>query len=96
MDNQEKLLLSISEYISNKLRELSSNQKPLTAEDMTKNFMDMGIDSVNLINLTQTIEDDVNIELYPTLFFEYQNVDELSQYFATEHAQAFSNYFKLN
>ncbi len=91
MDDQ-KLSLAISEYLFNKLSEAASDKKPLTSEDMKKNFMDMGIDSISLIDLTQTIEKELDIELYPTLFFEYQNIDALSQYFATEYKQAFSTY----
>lgn len=54
------------------------------------NFMDLGIDSVALVQLAQEVEKEVQVELYPTLFFEYQNIRELAAYFAREHGERFS------
>ncbi|MEJ8302800.1 SDR family NAD(P)-dependent oxidoreductase, partial [Saccharibacillus sacchari] len=62
--------------------------------DEHKNFMDIGIDSTQLISLAQDIEHDLSIELYPTLFFEYQNVKDLLNYFLENHAEALKK--KLN
>jgi acyl transferase domain-containing protein/SAM-dependent methyltransferase len=59
-----------------------------------KNFMQLGVDSNSLITLAADIERELGVELYPTLFFEYQNIAELTGYFASEHKQALENYFK--
>ncbi|KJS64700.1 MAG: hypothetical protein JL50_19400 [Peptococcaceae bacterium BICA1-7] len=58
--------------------------------NVNKNFMDLGLDSASLVAFTQKIEKNLGIDLYPTLFFEYQNVKELAAYFAAEHRDAFS------
>ncbi len=57
------------------------------------NFMDLGIDSVALVQLAQEVEKELQIELYPTLFFEYQNIRELSAYFTREHGERFAAFF---
>jgi acyl transferase domain-containing protein/acyl carrier protein len=65
------------------------NQKP----NINLNFMEMGIDSNDLIKLSRQVEDELGIELYPTIFFEYQNIRELGNYFITEHPKAIAAYF---
>ncbi len=70
----------------------SPAQKP----DSKKNFMDLGIDSSQLIQMTQQLEKEFGIELYPTLFFEYQNISALVEYFKTEHRDVFMKYFDLD
>ncbi|MEM7381625.1 MAG: polyketide synthase dehydratase domain-containing protein, partial [Bacteroidota bacterium] len=45
-----------------------------------RNFMDLGLDSTQLISLVKQMESELKVDLYPTLFFEYQNIDELSEY----------------
>ena len=52
--------------------------------DKQKNFLEMGIESNNLIEMSKAIEKDVGVELYPTLFFEYQNIKALKEYFTSE------------
>lgn len=52
--------------------------------------MDLGAESAQLIALTSEIERETGIELYPTLFFEYPNVQELTEYFVTEHSDSFN------
>ncbi len=41
------------------------------------------------------MEKQFGIELYPTLFFEYQNIKELAEYFRTEYEEIFREYFGL-
>ncbi|MBM0279278.1 polyketide synthase dehydratase domain-containing protein, partial [Micromonospora tarensis] len=57
-----------------------------TTLDRAANFMELGVQSGELIDLTRRIEDDLGVELYPTLFFEQQCLAELSAYFVAEHA----------
>ncbi|MGC4746935.1 SDR family NAD(P)-dependent oxidoreductase [Micromonospora sp. DT201] len=52
----------------------------------TEPFMSCGIDSTQLITMVRRIEDDLGLELYPTLFFEHQSLAELAAYFVAEHA----------
>lgn len=45
--------------------------------------------------MSKELEDEFNIELYPTLFFEYQNIEELTQYFCKEHMTAFEKVLQI-
>ncbi|MFC1617516.1 acyl carrier protein [Candidatus Margulisiibacteriota bacterium] len=47
---------------------------------------------MQLIEITSKLETELNIELYPTLFFEYQNIKALSEYFCTEHLEKFTDF----
>ncbi|MEM6602273.1 MAG: beta-ketoacyl synthase N-terminal-like domain-containing protein, partial [Verrucomicrobiota bacterium] len=55
----------------------------------TRNFMDLGVDSSQLIALVRQLEVRLDTELYPTLFFEHQNIAELSAYLIQEYPHAF-------
>jgi len=59
---------------------------PQSEISVVQNFMDMGLDSIQLIGISQQLEKELDIELYPTLFFEYQNIELLVGYFINEHA----------
>jgi glutamate-1-semialdehyde-2,1-aminomutase len=56
---------------------------PEQAVDKEENFMELGADSTSLVELTKKIEEEFSVELYPTLFFEYQNIRELAGYLCT-------------
>lgn len=60
------------------------------------NFMELGIDSVSLVEVAQQFEEEIEIELYPTLFFEYPNIGELAGFFALEHREAFARFLKMD
>ncbi len=49
-----------------------------------------GLDSISLTEFTNNLNTDYGLELAPTLFFEYSNVDSLSRYLAAEHGAAFA------
>ena len=80
---------------------LVKHLKTLLATDtanvpLDKNFMDLGVDSNQLIGLVNKFEKDLGIELYPTLFFEHQTIKALAEYFATEHQEAWQRYLGYN
>lgn len=43
-------------------------------------FYDLGLDSTHLLRLAQSIEQHIGNELYPTLLFEYPNINALAGY----------------
>ncbi|MCG8618361.1 MAG: SDR family NAD(P)-dependent oxidoreductase, partial [Desulfobacterales bacterium] len=49
-----------------------------------------GFDSISMTEFTNTLNGEYGIDLAPTVFFEYPDVDGLSDYLATEHQAAFS------
>ncbi|MDA8562037.1 SDR family NAD(P)-dependent oxidoreductase, partial [Gammaproteobacteria bacterium] len=80
---QGNLEEKVQNYIKTKMGAILK-QSPQTIS-MTQNFMDMGLESSAMIGLTKNIEQELAIDLYPTLFFEYQNISSLSNYFAEEY-----------
>ena len=88
----EDLALLIENFLARKLSAaLSVESDQVSAE---ANFMEMGLDSVGLVQVAQDLERELGIELYPTLFFEYQNIRDLARYFSEEHGESFSAHFK--
>ena len=77
----------VKSYLLSRIKPLVADQRSEINDD--KNFMDLGIDSSQLIGLVQSMEKDLDIELYPTLFFEYINLGELTTFFAEQYREAF-------
>src|SRR5262249_28949879 len=80
----------IEQYVTAKISELLKEPNARLVPD--RNFMELGADSSSLIAIVQQVEKEIGIELYPTLFFEYQNIKELSTYLYAEHHEKFSSY----
>ncbi len=62
----------------------------------TRNFMQMGLESLHLVSLTTTLGDELGVELFPTLFFEHQNIKALAVHLAERHAMALQQVFGTN
>ncbi|SFE51956.1 Acyl transferase domain-containing protein [Chitinophaga sp. CF118] len=80
--------IGITGYLQIKIGEALSKQP--SEISLVQNFMDMGLDSGQMIGISQLIEKELDIELYPTLFFEYQNIGDLVGYFKSDHADKLS------
>ncbi|WP_452599152.1 SDR family NAD(P)-dependent oxidoreductase, partial [Pontimicrobium sp. MEBiC01747] len=80
------------ELIQSYLQELSAIalEKPAATIDITAGFFDLGMDSKMTMQLVTTLEEKVGHELYPTLLFEYQNIEDLSTYLLENDKEAFS------
>lgn len=89
----DRLLSEIENYLTRKIAKALG--KPSASVNKTINFMDLGIESNKLVNYAQEFEKDLGVELYPTLFFEHQNLMELTQYLATEHRDELTARFNL-
>lgn len=81
---------SIHDYLKKKIAGYLN--QPIKKFDGDTNFMSLGMDSVSLIHLASEIEEDVKIELYPTVFFEYQNINEMTEFLENEYRDAFDEY----
>ncbi|SFE51876.1 probable biosynthetic protein, Pnap_2097 family [Chitinophaga sp. CF118] len=86
--------MQITSYLQNKIGEVL--RKPQTEISVAQNFMDMGLNSGQMIGISQQIEKELDIELYPTLFFEYQNIEDLVGYFNSDHAGKLAEKFGKN
>lgn len=70
---------NVERYLKEKVAQLIDGLN-IDEIDSKINFMDMGIDSIRLIRLADNLSKDLNIELYPTIFFEYPNGKEMAEY----------------
>ena len=60
------------------------------------NFMELGVDSNQLVSLVRAIEGALETELYPTLFFEHPNLAALTTHLCQEHAEACARLVKTS
>jgi acyl transferase domain-containing protein len=81
------LLAKIQKYLTSKLSQIVSDHSRVS--DVHTNLMDLGLASSQLVALTDEIKREINAELNPTLFFEYPNIKELSEYFSQEYQNSF-------
>ena len=92
--NTEGLLKGIEALLCRQLAQiLSTSPQDIDPEE---NFMDVGADSTQMIALSKQIEELINIELYPTLFFEYPSVVNLAEYFYNHHREALQHFLGRN
>jgi acyl transferase domain-containing protein/acyl carrier protein len=89
--SEPNLQNAIRNYISNKITKTLGLSSPVSD---TATFLEMGLESIDLIQIANEIGKDIGEDLYPTLFFEYQNLDSLSAYFFQEKKDSFNT--KLN
>lgn len=92
MQDSMQLKQQLESYLEDILINIGGIKSEIISKE--KNFMDMGVDSTKLISISSDIEKKLKIELYPTLFFEYQNLKELVDYFVDEHAESFAQHFE--
>ena len=50
-------------------------------------FFELGIDSIALLDICESLSLELDIELYPTLLFEHQSVSALSDWLTNEHSE---------
>ncbi|AOC91148.1 beta-ketoacyl synthase N-terminal-like domain-containing protein [Bacillus amyloliquefaciens] len=78
----------IRSYVLGKLAKMMAEPAPSLRSDA--NIMELGLDSASLIGLTKEIGQEAEIDVNPTLFFEYPTAEELTRYFASAHESRFS------
>lgn len=86
MKGNGKHLKEMENYLFEKVQHILGDSNISLNRD--KNFMDMGVDSSSLVILSKNIEEDLGIRIIPTIFFEYQNIKELAEYFANESVES--------
>ena len=59
--------------------------------DIGKDFVDHGLDSVEAINISGELENYLSCRLSPTLLWDYQSIEALAEYLATEPENNGSN-----
>ncbi|MGN7997314.1 beta-ketoacyl synthase N-terminal-like domain-containing protein, partial [Chitinophaga sp. 22308] len=89
--SRKDMPLLVREYLGRKVGEILKIGPGKIS--LTKNFMDMGLDSSQMIGIAPVVERELGLELYPTTFFEYQNIEELSAYLEKEYSDKLQAYF---
>ncbi|GEM_PF-2228885 len=92
--SSETLQTAIESFLADELAQATRKDAGAIEHDL--NFMELGVDSFAMVEMAQRLELTTGIELYPTLFFEHQNIEALARYFATEHRERFSAFLKLS
>ncbi|MGZ7443443.1 SDR family NAD(P)-dependent oxidoreductase, partial [Paenibacillus sp. TH7-28] len=63
-----------------------------TDDDREPTFLELGMDSVSLVSLVHELEREFTINLYPTVFFEYQTISEFAAYLTGEYGERLEAY----
>lgn len=51
-------------------------------------FLELGLDSLSIMYMTDKLEKQLNIKLYPTVLFEYSSIHDLARYLIENHKAA--------
>lgn len=77
------LIDDIIAFLSSEISQLTAQSGELISPTM--GFYELGLSSFNLIELVNKIENQFQIELYPTLLFEYSNIESLANYLMDQY-----------
>ena len=79
------------------LKKVLSDEIKLPEEKISeeKSFGEYGLDSIMTVNMTRSLEEKLG-ELPKTLFYEYQNINDLSAYFISQHQNTLIKLFQLD
>ncbi len=83
----EDLIVRVQDYLVNRFAQ--TLEVPEAEIDVEANLMDLGLDSTKIIQLAEQFERELDITLYPTVFFEYQTLEAVAGYFADEYGNVF-------
>lgn len=91
-DGNNPLKEEIIKYCKGKIASVFKQQKI----DSKKNFMDQGMDSIQLVQLADYMSEDLKIDLYPTIFFEYPNILTFCNYLYDSYYETISAFFNTS
>ncbi|WP_299608347.1 SDR family NAD(P)-dependent oxidoreductase [uncultured Aquimarina sp.] len=83
---------TIREYLKNIIS--AKIDKKVTEIDEKLGFYDLGLDSNSTMELVGELENKCGHDFYPTLLFEYQTIEELSDYLLENEGQHFLDFKK--
>lgn len=63
----------------------------LGVSDWQRSFYEIGLDSSQLVELVRLLEKQLNVQLYPTLLFEYETINKLTNYLAEKYGDVYSS-----
>lgn len=92
MDDHYKLMLL------KEIKAIITEMNGIAADriDEKTNLSDYGFESVGLVKLSNSINKKYNIDLTPAIFFEYSNLDQLTEYLIEEYRTELSKRWQLD
>lgn len=77
--------------IENDLRQMLADIKNKQIDDIKADidFYDQGLDSTDLLQVVQKLEDKIGEKLYPTLLFEYRNISKLVDFLTEKYGDTY-------
>ena len=92
--NQRKQLIQATrEYVTAAIQEILETPDTPIAHD--ENIGYMGFNSLQYTMLSAQLLDNINIEVNPTLFFEYATIDKITDFLLANYESSLAKHFKL-
>lgn len=88
----DSLTNKIVEYLKSKVG--GALGRTLSQNELHKNLMTIGCDSRLIISLSAEIEDEMQVDFYPTAFFEHPSIIGLAEYIKENFSEAFIGLLK--
>ncbi|BCJ94413.1 hypothetical protein acsn021_19820 [Anaerocolumna cellulosilytica] len=88
--NEQEMFVYIKNVVVSLIIKVTGIDGSLIVSDV--GFLEMGLDSLTLVALSGVIEKELFITLYPTVFFEYQTIDELTKHLCDKHQEKMISY----
>ena len=82
VDNHLNVVLQSREEIVDLLRDTIASRIKKEPEEINieDEFFELGLDSMDLLEMVKVLESKLNVELYPTILIEYNSIKNLSNY----------------
>jgi acyl transferase domain-containing protein/acyl carrier protein len=82
---------SVKKYLLKKINALKDSQNTVNYKT---SFLEAGLDSMTMVNITDNFGKETGIKLYPTVLFEYPTIQELTKYLLKDYKKEIDTFFK--
>ena len=88
--------LCVEESVQSDLEVLMSDLLKISRDklDKARSFADFGFDSISLAEFARALSEHFDVEITPALFFGHSNLESLTHYFVTEHAEMIKAFYQ--
>ncbi|WP_304943149.1 SDR family NAD(P)-dependent oxidoreductase, partial [Vallitalea guaymasensis] len=89
---------SIKDYLEKDLKGYIGEVLKISEDrlEIDKDLADFGFDSVSMTELASLLTEHYGLNITPSLFFEYSNIEKLINYFQGEHKSLIEEFYKKN
>ena len=78
---EQKAILLLQQLVADQL------QRPFETIPLKKGYFELGINSIGVMRMTQKLQELLDPEFTPTLFFEYASITDLAKHFTQQYAK---------